>query len=152
MVYKSKYSIYVLGSDLTWLTISNGDKVNIKVAVLDKIYNFAVNSNHFHLILFWVLNIQYKFRKCVVKRIASAIQSNVLCSLVGMCARQDTSVEVSSLFSIFLSYITGPKLAVIVYYRVVIEKEIAMEFTTDELLLMTSMQFRCTEQNLIETC
>jgi hypothetical protein len=69
-----------------------------------------------------------------------------------MCARQDTSVEVSSLFSIFLSYITGPKLAVIVYYRVVIEKEIAMEFTTDELLLMTSMQFRCTEQNLIETC
>jgi len=35
----SKYSIYILGLDLRWLTMLNGDKVNIKVVVLDEIYN-----------------------------------------------------------------------------------------------------------------
>lgn len=43
MVYTSKYSIKFLRSDLTWLTMSNGDKVTIKVIVLNEIYNFAVN-------------------------------------------------------------------------------------------------------------
>ena len=50
--------------------MSNGDKVNIKVIVLDKIYNFA---NFFRLRLFCVLNIQYKILKCVAKKITSAI-------------------------------------------------------------------------------
>jgi len=38
----SKYLIQALILDLRWLTISNGDKINIKVVVLDDIYNFIV--------------------------------------------------------------------------------------------------------------
>lgn len=44
MVYESKYLIWLLGPDLTWLATSNGDNVNIKVVLLDKIYNFVVNN------------------------------------------------------------------------------------------------------------
>jgi hypothetical protein len=40
----SKYSIYIFGSDLRWLTMSNKDKVNIKVVTIDEIYHFIVNN------------------------------------------------------------------------------------------------------------
>jgi hypothetical protein len=54
------------------MLMSNGDKVNIKVVVLNEIYNFAVKQS-FHLRLFWVSNVQYKIQKYVVERIALAI-------------------------------------------------------------------------------
>jgi hypothetical protein len=65
----SKYSMQVLRSGLRWLTVSNKDKVNIKVVVLDGIYNFAVQP--FNLRSFIVLNIQYKIKNYVVRRITS---------------------------------------------------------------------------------
>jgi hypothetical protein len=34
----------MLASDLKWLEMSNGDKVNIKIILLDGIYNFTVNN------------------------------------------------------------------------------------------------------------
>ena len=37
-----KYAIYVLRLDLRRLIVSNGDEFNIKVVVLDEIYNCAV--------------------------------------------------------------------------------------------------------------
>ena len=51
--------------------MSNGDKVNIKAIVLDEIYIFAGKTFSFEIVL--VSNIQYKIKKCVVKKIALAI-------------------------------------------------------------------------------
>ena len=80
MVYKSKYTILVLGSDLTWLKMLNGGKKNIKVVVIDEIYNFAVN-NIFIWNCFGAKYTIYDLKTCswknsvkyVLKRIASAI-------------------------------------------------------------------------------
>ena len=56
----SKYSILVLGSDLRWLPILNGDRINIKVVILDKIYNFAINNFFIRALI--VSNMQIRFK------------------------------------------------------------------------------------------
>jgi len=60
MVYMSMYSIIVLGSDLRWLPILNGYRINIKVVILDKIYNFAINNFFIRALI--VSNMQIRFK------------------------------------------------------------------------------------------
>jgi len=50
----------------------NEDNANIKAVLLGEIYNFTVNNFSFEIVL--SVNIQYKIRKCVVKKCIVSIR------------------------------------------------------------------------------